>query len=220
MVSKNVFVKAALITAILLLISITIGSYIEGSAYSKFDKEILRMNENSEAILIMQSFSSSNDPKICSMISSQIDAINSDIYSFRSELEREKSTSILMNYDAIKRRYFIANARLLALTKQYNNKCNGTDDIILFFYISEKDCPECYVQGKALDDVRNACKNAKIFSFPIDADMQIIKSFMAYYGIEHAPAIIIDKENEKDIAYRDLVSAPAIMNNLNCKGAD
>lgn len=217
MVSKDVFVKAALVTLILLIASITVGNYIEGSTYNKLDKELLKMNENSEAILILQSFSDAEDTKVCNMIKSQIDIINSDIYNFRSELEREKSTSILVNYDVIKRKYFLANARLLALTKQYNSKCNGTDDIILFFYISEKECPQCYVQGKTLDEVRNTCKDAKIFSFPIDANMQIIKTFMAYYDISNAPSIVIDRQGS-DVVYEGLTDSSTIINNIGCGG--
>ena len=177
------------------------------------------MNENSEVMLMLQSFSDHNNcsKKLCNIIKEQIDLINNEIYSFRSELEREDSASILNNYETIRRKYFMANARLLLLTKQYNRKCSGSEEIILFFYESEKDCPECYAQGKMIDEVRESCSNVKVFSFPIDVDMAIIRSFMAYYGIESAPSVVIDSAGGEEKLFNNVVGPEEIEKHIECR---
>jgi hypothetical protein len=212
----DIFVKAALITGVLVLLSLVVGNYIEGSAYTKLNNELLKISEDNDAVLILQSFSDENDTKICGMLESQIDSMNGKIYSLRSELEAQKSTSILANYDMIRRGYFVANARLLSLTKQYASKCNGTDNIILFFYTSEKECPECYAQGRIIDDVRTKCKNLKVFSFPVDTDMTIIKSFMAYYNVSKSPSVVIDTP-KKDTVLSEVTGSQDMLRQMVCR---
>lgn len=211
----DIFLKAALITGVLVLISLIIGNYIEGVAYSKLNNELLSISEENEAILIMQSFAAENDSRICAMINQQSDSMNGQIYNLRSDLEAQQSTSILTDYDVLRGTYFVANARLLSLTKDYDRNCNGTDNIILFFYTSEKECPECYAQGRILDDVRASCPNAKVFSFPTDVDMTMIKSFMAYYNVSASPSVVVDTP-DRDTVLANVTSAKDIMALMNC----
>ncbi|MEM3363891.1 MAG: hypothetical protein QXS93_00055 [Candidatus Micrarchaeia archaeon] len=210
MVKLDIFIKAGLITIVLLVTSLIIGNYVEGITYTKMNNALLRLNENSEATLILQTYLEENDSRACRMLEQQIKTINSDIYLLRDELEAQKSTSILKNYDSVRREYFIANARLLSLTKQYIKKCSTNDKIVLFFYISEKECPECYAQGRILDEVRQRCDRIRVFSFPIDVDMPIIKSFMAFYDISKAPAIIVDTQKD-NVIFDNVVSANEII---------
>jgi hypothetical protein len=214
----DIFVKAALITGVLVIVSLVVGNYVEGSAYSKLNNDLLKISEDNDAVLIMQSFAEENDTRICGMIASQTDSMNGKIYALRSELEAQKSTSILTSYDLIRRGYFLANARLLSLTKQYSQKCGGTDNILLFFYTSEKECPECYAQGRIIDDVRARCKNLQVFSFPVDVDMTIIRSFMAYYGVSGSPSVVIDAPGNNDVVFEEVTGADDLMKHLRCSG--
>jgi hypothetical protein len=211
----DIFVKAAFITGVLVLVSLVVGNYVEGTAYSKLNNDLLRVSEDNEAVLIMQSFAGENDTRICSMIESQADSMNGKIYSLRSELEAQKSTSILADYDSLRRAYFVANARLLSLTKQYGRQCGGKDDVMLFFYTSEKECPDCYAQGRIIDDVRSRCRNVKVFSFPVDVDMTIIKSFMAYYNVTGSPSVVIDTP-KRDVVLGNVTGADEMMEYLDC----
>lgn len=211
----DIFLKAALITGVLVLLSLIVGNYIESSTYSRLNNDLLKISEDNEAVLILQSFAADNDTRICSMIASQTDSMNGKIYSIRSDLEAQKDTSILANYDTLRGEYFVANARLLSLTKQYDRQCNGTDDILLFFYTSEKECPDCYAQGKILDDVRSKCSKLKVFSFPVDVDMTVIKSFMAYYNVTNSPSVVIDTPTQ-DIVLGNVTGSDSILKYLNC----
>ncbi len=211
----DIFLKAALITGVLVLVSLIVGSYIEGAAYSKLNNDLLKISEDNEAVLIMQSFEGDNSTQICSMIASQTDSMNGKIYNLRSDLEAQNSMSILTDYDLIRSEYFLANARLLSLTKMYDRQCGGSDNIALFFYTSEKECPDCYAQGRILDQVRASCKNAQVFSFPVDVDMSVIKSFMAYYNVSKSPSVVIDTPSN-DIVLSNVTSADDIMRLMNC----
>lgn len=216
MVRMDIFVKAGLITAVLLVLSLIVGNYIEGMAYSKMNDALLKIRENNEAMLIMQSYTDGNDTRLCSMMEQQIDSVNGEIYLLRGELEAQKSTSVLKSYDMIRREYFLSNARLLSLTKQYAKKCGGDDNVLLFFYTSEKVCPECYAQGRIIDDVRARCKNINVFSFPVDVDMPIIKSFMAYYNVQKSPSVVIDTQMQ-DIVLDKVTGSNDIIAMLDCK---
>jgi hypothetical protein len=213
----DIFLKAALITGVLVLLSLVVGNYIEGSAYSKLNNDLLKISEDNEAVLIMQSYAGENDSRICGMIEAQADSMNGKIYALRSDLEAQKSTSILANYDILRREYFVANARLLSLTKQYDRQCDGKDNIILFFYTSEKQCPECFAQGRIIDDVRARCKNVKVFSFPVDVDMTVIKSFMAYYNVTKAPSVVIDTP-KRDVVLGEVTGADDMLRYFDCSG--
>ncbi len=211
----DIFVKAALITGVLVLVSIIVGSYIEGAAYSKLNNDLLKINEDNEAVLILQSFAGDNSTQACNMIASQTDAMNGQIYNLRSDLEADNSMSILTNYDMIRSEYFLANARLLSLTKMYDRQCGGKDNIVLFFYTSEKECPDCYAQGRILDQARISCNNTQVFSFPVDVDMSVIKSFMAYYNVSKSPSVVIDTPTN-DIVLSNVTSADDIMRLMKC----
>jgi hypothetical protein len=214
--NTDIFLKAALITGVLVLISIVVGNYIENAAYSKLNSDLLKISEDNEAVLIMQSFAGDNDTQVCGMIESQTDSMNGKIYNLRSELEAQKSTSILTNYDLIRREYFLANARLLSLTKLYARQCGGKDNVLLFFYTSEKECPECFAQGRIIDDVRARCGNLKVFSFPEDVDMSVIKSFMAYYKVSSSPSVVVDN-SKFDVVLENVTGADDILRMLDCR---
>ena len=217
MVKSDIFIKAGLITAVLLALSFVVGSYVEGMAYSKMNNALLKINEDNEAVLIMQSYAEENDTRICDMMKQHIDAINGEIYILRDEMEMQKSTSVLENYENVRRQYFLSNARLLSFTKQFMKKCGNEETIILFFYTSEKECPECYAQGRILDEVRRRCTNVKVFSFPVDVDMSVIKSFMAYYGVKSSPSIVIDTKGQQDIVLDKVTGADEIVARSGCK---
>ncbi|GEM_PF-1142048 len=216
MVNSSIFIKAGIITIILLILSLIVGGYVENMAYSKISGELIKINEDQEAILILQSFADENDTsRVCNLLKSQMDSINGKIYILRSELEAQTSTSMIKDYDMIRREYFIANARLLSLTKQHAKKCGGNDEIILFFYTSEKQCPECHAQGRIIDEVRQRCANVRVFSFPTDVDMLILKSFMAYYGMVQSPSVVIDRVGRYEV-FNGPASAEDIITKINC----
>ncbi|MCX8200433.1 MAG: hypothetical protein N3G76_03105 [Candidatus Micrarchaeota archaeon] len=215
MVRADIFIKAGIITAVLLVTSLLVGNYVEGMAYTKMSDALLKINENSEAIFIMQAYLQENDTRACRMLEQQIDTINADIYSLRGQVEAQKSTSVLKDYNSIRREYFLSNARLLSLTKQYLKLCNSNDKIVLFFYSAEKECPECYAQGRILDDVRVRCSNIKVFSFPTDVDMPMIKSFMAFYGVSKPPSVVVDLQGQ-DVVLEKVSSANEIIAIAGC----
>lgn len=97
-------------------------------------------------------------------------------------------------YAGIKKQYtFLALKAWAIATKNYKS-CETNLIPILYFY--SKNCPLCIEQGKVLDrlKIEMYATGKEIIAFAIDIDLNetSVKLIQEYYGIENAPAMIID----------------------------
>ncbi len=165
-------------------------------------------------VLLAQGFGP--DTNYCGAMHQRISAQLGRNFSILSQLETTDKELLLSDVLQLKKKYFLSNAELYYYMKQSKLVCSQKDVLALYFYFDEKQCPDCYVQGKILDSIRAKCSNFKVFSFPIDVDLGTTNFFKAMFGINSAPTIVLD---DKTIL-TGLQSEAQIMQNFECVPAN
>ncbi|MBN2127773.1 MAG: hypothetical protein JW703_05325 [Candidatus Diapherotrites archaeon] len=194
----NLYLKAAIITLFIFLIGMFLVQQMDlmrfNSLQDKVESEVMEVNETKLLFLFTQIFDDAS-PEMCLLLEKRIDLQAEKTYSMVLELEESKNNSLLINYDLLKKKYFLKNAELFLYLKQAEKLCTETKTKpILYFYPDKSDCPDCFVQAKILDKIRDEC-NARIFAFPTDLDIEIISLIKAEYNVNEAPSLVVNNES-------------------------
>ena len=205
---KSIYLKAALATLALFVISISVGYYVEAQNYSALETKLADIEDSTQTAMLVNLFMQThNSSSMCPALETELSEVEKETYAVYTQLEQNKGTNLLTNYDSLRKRYFLMNMRFYLTLRAYKQSCADSNlQPILFFYNSQNDCPECVAQGKVLDSLRYSCSNYRVYAFPNDVEeIRMIKTFKAYYQISSAPSLVV---NDKTIA--GLQSEPQI----------
>ena len=210
---RSIYLKGAILAFSLFLLSLLVGYYVELDKTEKIKKAINNINiaiDSSSTIIFF--IHQTKSKKDCQALTIGIKELWMETNRLRNQLE-EQDANILIKNEDLKSLYYLTNLKLFLLTRDYKEICQKDFSNILFFYTAFVSCPECNVQGKVLDEIRNVCEgNVAVFAFPLDVkDIIALNVIQSYYNITRAPALVI---NEKK--YEKLMSKEEIRKILNC----
>ncbi|MEW5955741.1 MAG: hypothetical protein AB1626_04375, partial [Candidatus Micrarchaeota archaeon] len=211
-VKKGLYLKAALATLALFIISISVGYYVEAQNYSSLETKLAEIEDSTQTALLVNLFlQTHNASTMCPALETELSEVEKETYAVYTQLEQNKGSNILTNYDALRKRYFLMNMRFYLTLRAYKQSCGDSNlQPILFFYNSQNDCPECVAQGKVLDGLRQRCSNYRVYAFPNDVEeIRMIKTFKTYYRISSAPSLVINDQAMPGIQSEPQVQARA-----------
>ena len=214
--NKSIFPKAALITLAVLAVSLFVGYTIESQNYAKTEGRIGQLEDGLETSLLFMMFMETHNQSdaMCNVLRTQINDSAQMTYNLYGEMEEGKATGLLVNYDTLRKKYFLANMRFYLMLREYMQSC-GDPSLrpVMFFYSAYNVCPSCVAQGQVLDTVRYECKNVRVYAFPADVqDVPMLKYFAQYYGVTKTPSLVIN-----DQRYEELMSKEKIESLVGCK---
>ncbi|PIP61026.1 hypothetical protein COW99_06235 [Candidatus Roizmanbacteria bacterium CG22_combo_CG10-13_8_21_14_all_38_20] len=97
--------------------------------------------------------------------------------------------------DYLKRSYFLLEIKDYLLMKSLTEKCGNKPTFILYFYSSEKDCPDCEKTGYVLTALRDKYPDLRVYSFDYNFDLEAVKTLTSIYKVEaNLPALIINNK--------------------------
>ena len=212
---KNIFLKAAVVTLVLFVISLFVGYTLESDSYARTEDRINQLDSNLESSLLFLMFMQTHNQtaSMCNVLQSQLDDSAQAAYALSGTLEQGQATDVFVSYDDLTTKYFLANMQFYLMLKEDMQTCGDTSlKPVLFFYSAYNSCPSCVAQGQVLDQVRAECSNVRVFAFPADAqNVSMIKYFTQYYEVTQTPALVIN-----DQRYNELLSKAAIETMINC----
>jgi hypothetical protein len=212
-IDRSIYWKGALLAFLLFIFSLLIGYYIELDKTERIKNTInsinLAIDSSSTMMFFIQQTKSKKD---CQALSIGINELWMETNRLRNQLE-EQNTNVMIKNDELKTFYYLTNIKLFLLTRDYQDVCQKNFSNILFFYTAFVSCPECSVQGKILDEIRDECKGSvAVFAFPIDVKNIIaLNLIQSYYNITKVPSLVI---NEKK--YEGLLSKNEIKKIISC----
>jgi len=187
---------------------------METASISRLELSLENASIESEStrltMLLAESFGQGE--KYCTVLNQRISAQLSKNFSILSQIDATERELFLAKITLLKKSYFLSNVQLYYYLKQSKMDCSPNDVLLLYFYIDETPCPDCHVQGKILDSLRMECTNLKVFSFPIDIDLETTNFFQSLFGIDDAPAIVINDST----VLKGLQSKAQILQNMEC----
>jgi hypothetical protein len=89
----------------------------------------------------------------------------------------------------------LLSIRQWLLVRQFKKECKSDLNIILFFYSNKKNKEESEAQGYVLDYIyRKYPDKVVIYALEIEQDTPALNTVKDIYGIETAPALVINEK--------------------------
>ncbi|MCX6801303.1 MAG: hypothetical protein NTZ73_03890 [Candidatus Diapherotrites archaeon] len=148
----------------------------------------------------------------CKLLTKNIDLINIQLYDIGKVLPSYKQSFIFDDYETLKRNYVVGNMLVFAKVQQAIIDCNYSMKPIIYFYPFENCSIECDPFVNVLEEVKNRCKDVRIFALPFRMEKYSFTEMVeAKYNVQSSPSLIIN-----GVVHYKLPSTNAIVEELGC----
>jgi hypothetical protein len=198
-VSLNVYIKAAILTALVFISGIAIGWYLDSQRVVFLQSQIDKLQISLSSLALEETFYNSinmNKEMLCEVYVSKANEVSIEAGKLGSYLEgfREITKFNAHEFEILKNKYFISNLQFWLYMRRLREECNYSVITILYFY-NVKNCEDCAAQGIALTSLkRGDPEKYMIFALDIDSDLGIVKTLVKYFNVTKAPTIIINEK--------------------------
>lgn len=91
----------------------------------------------------------------------------------------------------LKKYYSLLEIKDYILMRRIGDKCGKKFMFALYFYDSEKNCPNCYKAGYVLTYLRNQYPQLRVYSFDRNSDVSAVKTLMSIFKIKEASPVVV-----------------------------
>jgi hypothetical protein len=215
---KYVVVSSLIITLAIFSAGFLIGKYLDSYRFTDVVDTMRESEINTESYVVEQQFIEKFGGRSCELLRPRLIELSRDLSTLGQSLTLYESGAMLLNerdYDYLKRRYFVLEARTYMYELHAKNTCGDNRTLILFFYSGQNEVPSIK-QGYVLDDMYREYKNnISIHSFDINFQNSTITDILEkYYNISEAPTLVINDKVIKK-GFVDMKELDMIMRNDN-----
>jgi hypothetical protein len=207
---KNIFLKTAIITAIVFLIGMYFGIVFDSMRVEEVKGGVTQIDNLWNDARLMQSYIEklSNRTDYCDFLLEENMRIGDSIYEEGLRVEAyENSNRFSSLFINEKKRYALLDLQFWLNSIDLKNVCLGNYSTVVYFYSQNQKTAEQTFQDKALWDLKQKCgPNIIYITFPADMDISTIEVIKNVYNITSIPAILIDEEK--------VLYAPISLNDL------
>ncbi|VVB57979.1 Uncharacterised protein [Candidatus Anstonella stagnisolia] len=215
----NPFLKAGILTALVVLLAFLMVSQIDNMRANELRKNVESVLAQKQAEDVLAQYSrvlakspQEQCPYLLSLRQAQLDRT----YSIALRLQDYERSNILnAEYEQLKLSYFLGLSSMYVSGFENRKTCGVEEIPLAFFYKENSLCPDCLSQNAILSNVAKRCKNVRIYAFPADYSLEPVKILADRYKISAVPAIVINDGS----AQAGLQSEAALINSLVANGA-
>lgn len=191
--SVPIYIGAFLISLVIFIIGIYIGTIIDTSNLSSISEEVSDISEKVASVQLLL-LSGGNSSSFCPVYLSELDSIDKEVERIGHKLSYlEEVRGIYDNQ--LKKEYFILEAESYLLSEKVKTLC-GDDSVLLIYFYSNKDCERCGEQGteilKARDLLLQERVDVKLFSFDGELGSPVAEALEMQYNVTAYPSIVIN----------------------------
>ena len=195
---KNVFLKAAIITAAVFLIGVYLGFILDSMRVEEVKESITEIDNLWNDVRLMQSYIQkfSNRTDYCGFLLEENLRIGDKIYEEGLKVEEYENTNrFASSLELEKTRYALLDLQFWINSIDLKKLCNGNYSTVIYFYSQYDRTPDQNFQDRVLWDLKQECGPEIIYiTFPADMDISTIEVVKNIYGVETVPAILINEE--------------------------
>lgn len=171
-------------------------------------------SETSRILLFYVQVFGDSEGEVCQVLEHNMRQQMNRGYFLLRQLRSFQEANLLADYEQTRAKYLLNNVELWLYSTLVSKRCNFEIKPILFFYKTKELCTDCIAQGEALDQIRAECPLASIYSLAEDEDLDIVSFIKNRYGIETAPAMVINNS----VVLNGLQSKDKIKRLISCSG--
>lgn len=102
----------------------------------------------------------------------------------------------------LKKYYSLLEIKDYMLMQRIAEKCRKTPVSIIYFYSTEKDCPDCERQGYVLTHLRETYPELRVYSFDYTMDLSAVKTLVSINKVRNElPALVISSPTATSQVY-------------------
>ncbi|MBU1205092.1 MAG: hypothetical protein KKE93_04240 [Nanoarchaeota archaeon] len=206
--NKKRYIIAALLTLSIFFLGLMLGLVIEGKRV-QYIESMNRIEKLDYSSLQLQYayIDQLSQEKNCDAVSKTFEKNILNLEEVRSRLENYERNANLNKKDfhTLKREYIIAQLNYWLLAQRTKKICDQDLVTILYFYSTDKECPDCGEQAFILTYLKNEFKD-KLLIFALDstyADEPMIEMLKDQHGISRYPTLIIEGHVFEDFIPKD-----------------
>jgi len=203
-VSWPLYLTAFVISAIIFIAGIYVGTILDTAQVGSLSSDVNSLSRELSTVQVLML--SEEDPAFCPVYEEEFLKIDSEREKLGYELtylEEQKN----VNSPELKKDYFILEAQSYFLAKKLQEVCQDDSILVLYFY-SNDDCPDCAQQGADILSARDASsKNVLIYSFDGDLGSAMAEGFMTQYNVTGYPSVVINGETHSSYISPEELSA-------------
>jgi hypothetical protein len=211
----SVFYKAGLIVALVFIANFFAVKSIEDGRQTEIAGKLEQMERDSQMarlLLLYSQLEGSGKTEICPALEQQTKDQIKRANSLAYQMEQYSSANLLSNLQEAKDKYILQSLELWLYMRQLETLCGKKDIVpILYFYPEGRACPECDAQAAYLNNFRDKCGNVRIFAFPYNRDMDLIRILTTKYNVTITPSLIIE-----DNKYEGIVGDSKLSSLIKC----
>ena len=141
--------------------------------------------------------------------------LTDELYNIATRLDHMENLLGEDNKDVLhlKNYYSTLQIKHWLLMKKIKTDCNQNTTMILYFYDTKENCPDCEQQGFILTYLRKKFPEIYIYAFNINLDNAAIKTIKTLYEINTTPSVLIDGHKMEQLRTKDEILEKIIHNN-------
>lgn len=198
-IKKNIFVYAAIITVLLLLLIYWLNFYFNSL---REDDVVDRMEEILDEYQEIQALSLMNDVFggniTCLSLENTLSYMDKTLWDTGVKIDRYREATEQFSIDPFyqdqKRKFNRNEIIYFSMLKRMKEQCQFNQTVILYFYKKKEDCPDCDAQAFVLTDLnREIDPEIAIFSFDSNLDLASTRTLGLFYNITDFPCIVVEE---------------------------
>jgi hypothetical protein len=194
---------ALVIAGLIFCLGVALGFIIDGQRIQWMQYQSQEQKSDYESLQWQYLFltSARDKEQTCVVLQATLEKSIIDLGGSLEKIQSYKKDSQInqKDYEIIERSYIIDNLKYWLLASKTKTEC-GEDYVIILYFFSEKNCPNCPDQGVILTHYKQKYET-KLLVFPINLDLANTETSLrileSVYNITKLPSIVVeDKKYE------------------------
>lgn len=208
----NPFIKAALLTIAVVLLSIFVASYFDAARANQLKQNVNSVVFENQGRAVLQHYGqvmAKSPTDYCPYLATMIKRQTDKTYELAGKIQDyERNNLFNSEYYSLKTSYYLQLADIYVSSFENRGKCGSSETPIAFFFVGNTDCPDCRAQSRVFDALGQRCQGVRVYAFPLDTDLEAIRIFSDRHSVSSAPTIVInDKEKMAGLQSEDAIMA-------------
>jgi hypothetical protein len=202
-VQKDVFWKAAIITAIVFILGVLLGYFMESSRIDNIREEYKTVEVEWADAKLQSTYFQILNPKFCDIAIKENLNFADRVYEEGLKIERYENANKLNNDNQLlyeKQRYALFKIEFWLNSIYLKDKCKANYTNVVYFYLDKPSLiekPKQETISLILRDLKNKYgQQIMLIPIPLDLDIATVNVIKTTYNISIVPTILIGEKNK------------------------
>ena len=198
---RRIFLITLIVVGLIFVLGLLLGFKFDEWRTDETQILLTETKIDSESFVVEADFISTFGLDSCTALKPRLNSLSKNLVEVGTKLNEYdlKKMSETIEFDILKRSYFLLELSSLTLNKKLKDQCNSSGFNIIYFYNFDQE--DSIKQGYVLDTFVRSSENVHIFSFDYGFSEPAVDALKAYYNITSTPTIILDFEDKKEGYY-------------------